>query len=159
MPFAYIILNRFTQMLTHYKSHVSYWQSTSYALNLQFVTLPSDGGSGLSRLSGLSGVSGSSGSSGSSGASGASRLSGRHPPTIKEAVSKVTDTVSCRNNQNSGIVYISLIEREIAGIYLICRRQHQLHENPWTRKAGKHSPRDSVTLRVKRAYSPCETDG
>lgn len=49
---------------------------------------------------------------GLSGASGASGLSGRHPPTIKEAVSKVTDTASCRNNQNSGIVYISLIERD-----------------------------------------------
>ena len=92
-------------MLTYHKFHVSYWQSTSYAPNLQFVTFPSDGGSGLSRLSGTSGVSGSSGSSGSSGVSGvsgasralwgfwgfwgslglsgASGLSGRHPPTIK----------------------------------------------------------------------------
>ena len=86
-------------MLTYHKFHVSYWQSISYAPNLQFVTFPSDGGSGLSRLSGTSGVSGLSGASGLSGtlqgslglsrAPGASRLSAwlRDSPCEKNIIS------------------------------------------------------------------------
>ena len=115
MPFVYIILNRYTKMLTHHKFHgpIDNQQVTprTYSLLLSPLTeVP--GYPDYPEHPEFPGSPGLSGSSGASRLSRTSRLSGRHPPTIKEAVSKVTDTVSCRNNQNSGIVYISLIERD-----------------------------------------------